>query len=157
MIRRSAFAVGALLGSFHLWLFGQQAWSGQLADPATIGRWALGVALVAGLMLCRHRGIPVLGRQSVAIWVLAALLHGPALAADADRFSMAAVPEAATTIAHALLSVAGLGLLVAAALALTTRNSLPPALSWVPSALPPVSGERRAAVPRFLPRPPPVA
>jgi hypothetical protein len=93
----------------------------------------------------------------VAIWVLAALLHGPALAADADRFATPAVPEAVTSLAQALLSVAGLGLLVAAALALTARNTLPPALAWAPCALPPAGPDRCKAGPHFLPRPPPVA
>ena len=48
MFRWLAVAAGALLGAFHVWLFGNQAWSGQLAEPDVVLRWLVAAALAAG-------------------------------------------------------------------------------------------------------------
>ncbi|MGD9905947.1 MAG: hypothetical protein AB7U83_20950, partial [Vicinamibacterales bacterium] len=83
MLRRSALAAGALVGLFHVWLLGNQLWTGQLAQFDVVLRWVVAAALVAGLVVLRRRGLSVIfGREAVAVWLLAALLHGPALAND---------------------------------------------------------------------------
>lgn len=157
MFRRSALVLGALLGAFHLWLLGHQAWTGQLSDPATIGRWVLAAALIAGLAGLRRRGLPMLfGRQAVAMWLLAALLHGPALANDHDGFATPAVPEAVATVAQAAAAIAALGLALLALGTLAGALAVP-ASALVVAAVPRVG----AASPvgwslSFLPRPPPL-
>lgn len=154
MIRRSARALGVLLGGFHLWLLGSQAWTGQLAEPDLVLRWGAALALVGGLIALQRRGESLFGRKAVAIWVLAALLHGPALANDLAGVSTPSLPEAVATLAQVVASVSTL------ALTLLVLFALRP---WL--------GARRAAgltfVPAFfalmldggglgfLPRPPP--
>jgi hypothetical protein len=157
-IRCAAIAFGAGLGTFHLWLLGHQAWSGQLSSPAAIGRWALALALFGGLLVLRRRGLPMLaGRQAVALWLLAALLHGPALVNDHDGFATPAVPQAVVTIAQAAASVGAFGLglylwcvwsvwALGAAAGLVT----PPDHRLLPRRVP-------LGALRFLPRPPPLA
>jgi hypothetical protein len=156
MFRRIAALGGALLAGFHLWLLGGQAWSGQLAEPDLLLRWLAAGALVGGLVWLRRRKLPLLlGRQAVAIWVLAALLHGPALADDLGGFATQALPEAVTSLLQTVAAAVGLAL---AALA-TARI-------WRPGHLP-GSSILRAAQPRYapgasarlrlLPRPPPLA
>jgi hypothetical protein len=157
MIRRSAVTAVVLLGAFHLWLFGHQVWSGQLAEPAAIARWLLALALGAGLIMLRRRGLPmVIGRQAVTLWVLVALLHGPALANDSDGFAAPAVPEAVVTLVQAAAAIASLGLafylsFVAGSRALPSAGGLlaPMGAEWLT-----VSGAPCAT--RFLPRPPPI-
>jgi hypothetical protein len=158
LLRRSALLAGAALGAFHVWLLGHQAWSGQLANPATTGRWAVALALLGGLLALRRRGLPMLaGRQAVALWLLAALLHGPALLNDHDGFAAPAMPEVVVTVAQAAASFAALG----AALLLLLRHG-PWALGAAAGLLV-VHGDRllpsRAPARQlgFLPRPPPLA
>lgn len=158
MFRRSALVLGALLGAFHLWLFGQQAWTGQLADAATIARWGLALAVLGGLGMLARRGAPLLcGRQAVAMWVLAALLHSPAFVNDHDGFATPSMPEAVVTVAQAAASLSALGLalsllLITGPWALLAAAGLvrPAGDTWVPQLTP-----GRTA--RFLPRPPPLA
>jgi len=158
MLRRSAIAAGALLGAFHVWLLGNQAWTGQLAEPDVVLRWLAGAVLVCGLAALRRRGAPVLfGRQAVAIWVLAALLHGPALANDLDGLATPSLPEAVTTVVQlaALLSVPGLALVLLAALGAwrAVARAITPGGACVRLAR---TLETDAGL-GFLPRPPPVA
>lgn len=157
MIRRSALAIGALLGAYHLWLLGHQASSGQLSDPATVLRWLVAIALLTGLVSLWRRGESMTGRPAVAVWVLAALLHGPALANDIDGFATPALPEAVATVAQAAAAVAAMGLALlvwlrhtAWALGAGAGLLLPVESTFLPS---------RAAARqlRFLPRPPPLA
>jgi hypothetical protein len=115
MYRRTTLAAATLLGAFHAWLLGAQAWSGQLAQPDVLGRWIAAFALAAGLTALARRGSPlVFGRRAVAIWVLAAVLHGPALANDLDGFATPALPEAVTSVAQiaGALSAVALALLI---------------------------------------------
>lgn len=153
-----ALAAAVLLGVFHAWLLGAQALSGHLAQPDVVLRWLAGAVLVGGLAALGRRGAPVVfGRQAVAIWVLAALLHGPALADDTDGFATPALPEAVTVVAQfaTLLSAGGLTLLLLAALRLW-RHGAPVAASW-PAPRPLVRSLAADAGLGFLPRPPPVA
>jgi MYXO-CTERM domain-containing protein len=157
MIRRSGVAIGTLLGVFHVWLFGQQAWSGQLSDPATVARWLLALALLAGLVGLRRRRLPVLfGRQAVAMWVLAALLHGPALVNDHDGFATPVVPEVVVTVAQTAATLAALGLSLLALwwLALTTASTARSFTALDEPRVHRVAG--LGASTGFLPRPPPL-
>ena len=110
MFRRSVFGFGALLGGFHLWLLGNQAWSGQLSEPDLILRWAAALALAAGLVAIRRRGESPVGRKAVVIWLLAGLLHGPALGNDRDGFATPSLPEAVATLGQVVASVSALAL-----------------------------------------------
>ena len=118
MLRRSVVGLGALLGGFHLWLLGNQAWSGQLSEPDVILRWLIALALGAGLVAIKRRGGSLFGRQAVAMWVLAAVLHGPALGNHADGFATPALPEAVATVAQAAAAITAVGLALLALFAL---------------------------------------
>ncbi len=157
MIRRSALGLGALLGAFHVWLLGQQAWSGQLAEPDLILRWLAALALAGGLVALKRRGTPLFGRQAVAMWVLAALLHGPALANHDDGFATPALPEAVATVAQAAAALSAVGLALLAFFALTCWPVPAVQSAWLaarPLAVSPFAARR---MPGFLPRPPPLA
>lgn len=155
MLRRGALATAALLAAFHVWLLGNQWWTGQLAQVDVVLRWLAAGGLVAGLALLGRRGVPVFGRQAVAVWLLAALLHGPALANDLDGFATPALPEAVATIAAIVVGpVLGLALLLLGSLA-GSRD-----VQWTAR---PVAADLRATGPlarsgavAFLPRPPPL-
>src|SRR5688572_27725663 len=83
MFRRLAAALGGLLVLFHLWLFGSQLLDGRLTELGPILRWLMALGLMAALAGLRCRGASLVkGRTAVAIWLLAALLHGPAIAGD---------------------------------------------------------------------------
>lgn len=110
MFRRSVLGLGALLGGFHLWLLGNQAWSGQLSEPDVVLRWTAALALAGGLVALRRRGQSLLGRKAIAIWVLAALLHGPALGNDLDGFATPSLPEAVAMVGRLVVSVSALAL-----------------------------------------------
>jgi len=155
MFRRSALGLGALLGGFHLWLLGNQAWSGQLAEPDVVVRWLLALALGAGLVAIKRRGGPLFGRQAVAMWVLAAVLHGPALGNDADGFATPALPEAVATVAQAAAAISAVGLALLAFFALTVlaaHTNTGVVLPAAPASAGVLSALRTSG---FLPRPPP--
>lgn len=155
VIRRSALAIGAFLGAYHLWLLGHQASSGQLSDPATVLRWLVALVLVSGLAWLWRRGESMRGRPAVAVWVLAALLHGPALANDLAG-ATPALPEAVATVAQAAATVATAGLLLLALLVIAAGLPAPATLALA-SAPAVASSHDRARHLRFLPRPPPQA
>jgi hypothetical protein len=116
MFRRLLAAAGVLLALFHVWLFAGQILNGRLDDPALLLRWVAAGGLVAGLVWLRRRGLSMVrGRAAATMWLLAALLHGPALAGRVDDGSTLGLPEIASTLSQiAVASVAaiGLGLLV---------------------------------------------
>lgn len=158
MVRAGVLIAGAVLTAFHAWLFGSQAVAGRLAEADVAGRWFIALGLLAGLWALRQRGsTPSTRRRSIALWVLAALLHGPALANDHDGFATPAVPEVVVTVAQAAVTMATLGV----ALLLFFRHSI-----WAlgvaagllttsdPRCLPSRAPARRLG---FLPRPPPLA
>ena len=140
---------------FHGWLFVSQAVAGRLWDPWVIFRWLAAAALIAGLAALHRRGNRLVSRKGIALWLLAALLHGPAIA-DNENFQTFAIPEAAATSVLQVLSSAGLAislwmlatLLAARRTALRRRPSLPSAVA--------VSNRFAAGhAARFSPRPPP--
>jgi hypothetical protein len=98
----------------------------------------------------------VFGRQAVAVWLLAALLHGPALANDLDGFATPSMPEAAVGLAPSASTLAALGLVLLALWIRPTRPGTTPrvvalsAFRLTSPALVAASGLG------FLPRPPPL-
>jgi len=111
--RRIVALLGGLLVLFHVWLLGRQIWEGQLADPGLLLRWMIAAGLVAALVHLARRGQPLLwGRHATAVWLLAAVLHGPAIAGEVDSHTLAGLPEAVTALVEiaAASSVLGLGL-----------------------------------------------
>ncbi len=126
MIRRSALGLGALLGGFHLWLLGSQAWNGQLSEPDVVLRWAAALALAGGLVALKRRGETLWGRKAVVIWVLAALLHGPAVANDLDGFATPSLPEAVATLGQVVASVSAFALTLLALLTMVLRRAAAP-------------------------------
>ena len=113
MFRRILAAAAAALALFHAWLFAGQALQGQLADPALLARWAAAAALVAALAALHRGGASLVrGRRAVGIWLLAALLHGPAIGARVDALETPAVPETAAAVAQLGAIAAGLFLLL---------------------------------------------
>jgi len=117
MFRRLLAAAGALLALFHVWLFAGQILDGRLDDPALLLRWVAAAGLAGGLVSLRRRGLSIVrGRPAATIWLLAALLHGPALAARIDDGGAIGLPEVAATLSQlavATFAVIGVGLLIA--------------------------------------------
>jgi hypothetical protein len=156
VFRVLAALAGVLLAAFHLWLFGHQAWSGQHEYAESL-RWLTAVGLVGGLIALWRQGTSLLWhRKATAVWVLAALLHGPALADEATLATrlLGEVPDAAVLLLGALATLGlALGAGRRAAAWRVRRGTLDrlfaPQLVALPASLAPGIG--------FLPRPPPRA
>jgi hypothetical protein len=147
---------GAALALFHAWIFARQIAQGELADPAVAVRWIVAGGLLFALTALWRGGESLASRRAVAVWALAALLHGPAITGRLGALDRSALPEAITSALQLVAGVAGLGL---ALLASRARRRQPPvlALSRIGSA--PVrrrvcAGPARSS---FAPRPPPSA
>lgn len=108
--RTTAVVSGATLVAFHGCLFAAQAAQGRLEDPWLVFRWMVAAGLVLALAGIRRADGSIWNRKGLAVWVLAALLHGPAVAADFGNASNAlALPETvATSILESLVSVSAL-------------------------------------------------
>jgi hypothetical protein len=108
MLRKGLTAAGAILVLFHVWLLSGQVWTGALAEPGRILRWLFAFALVAGLVALKRQGGSVWrGRKAVSIWLLAAVLHAPAV----GTAGLPAMPEVSNLLAEiAIASVAAAGL-----------------------------------------------
>jgi hypothetical protein len=157
MLRRSALAAGALLAGFHAWLLAAQIWSGHVAQPDVLLRWLAAAALVAGLGALGRRGLPVVfGRQAVAVWLLAAVLHGPALANDLDGFATPSMPEAAVALTQSSLTVTALGLVLLTLWLHATFAGLTSRAVAVVVAQSPSRPRVASSGLGFLPRPPPL-
>jgi hypothetical protein len=157
MIRLSLAFAGAALIAFHGWLFAGQIAAGRLDDPWLVFRWIAAALLVGGLIAVRRRESSIFGRKSVAIWVLAALLHGPAISDLPADFNSFALPETvATTFVQLLSSAAlGAGLWLLAALLLARRRTATLRYARVRD-LAPTGGLSLRNSPHFAPRPPPL-
>jgi hypothetical protein len=125
VIRKTLTVAGLGLLAFHGWLFAGQAWDGQLTDIALAVRWLIGGGLVFGLVtLRRQRASMFWGRRAVALWLLAGLLHGPALAERLGGVTHApALPGVVAVLAPvSAAAVAGATLLLLLALLFGVRR-----------------------------------
>ena len=159
MFRKVLTLAGLVLALFHAWLFAGQAWDGQLADLALVARWVVAGSLIWALWSLRRRGASLFwGRQAVAIWLLAALLHGPSVAERAGDPGFPAVPEAIAILAQvALGATIVVGLVLLFGVLAAARRRRPPVLSATRSdhaLLGALSPDRYLL---FAPRPPPLA
>lgn len=158
MVRRALTLIGALLVAFHVWLFGSHVWQGQLVDLALAARWILAGGLIVALANLRRRGLStVWSRPAVAVWLLAALLHGPAIARDLD-VTAPAMPEVVATLSQTVIGFTALtGVLLVGLAGLRRRGT--PSLRLL--SLGTTSVSLRICAPRsflhFAPRPPPLA
>lgn len=158
IVRTSLALAGSALIGFHAWLLASQVASGRLEDPWVIFRWIAAAALVAALVAVRRRGDSLLGRKSVAIWVLAAVLHGPAVASDLQTdFNSFALPETVATTILQIVASAGLaaGLWLLAGVLAARRHQPRVRYATAPAVV--IAGglmPRRSR--RFAPRPPPL-
>lgn len=158
MFRRALTLASATLVAFHVWLFAGQVWSGALADPGLIFRWLVAGGLIGGLLLLKQQGESLVrSRKAVALWVLAAMLHGPAVAHRVEAPGAPAVPEAIVVLTQtiaAVTGVLGLAFLLAGLAARRRQVFVPLGRAAVRVSVPALSpGAGRA----FSPRPPPVA
>jgi hypothetical protein len=156
ILRKALVLAGIALGGFHGWLFAAQVAAGDLGDPWVIFRWIAAAGLVAALITVRRNGDSVFGRKGIAIWVLAALLHGPAVSGSTDLSSIALPEKAAAAVFQLVSSAAlGIGLWMLAGL-LSIRRAQPVRLrSFVPAYS--AAGFLAAGVmQQFSPRPPPL-
>lgn len=116
----------ALLISFHVWLLATQWQAGRLTDPSLLIRWAAALALVLSLRALYKSGASAFSRKSVVIWLLAVLLHGPAVASRAGVIvNFNALPESAITVVLQTAAVAGALTLTVALFAAFLRRRLP--------------------------------
>jgi hypothetical protein len=119
MFRRIAAALGGLLVLFHLWLFGSQLLDGRLTELGPVLRWLMAAGLVVALAGLHRTGASLFrGRKPISIWLLAALLHGPAIAGGTLAHESPALAEVVTALVQIASASAafGLGLLLLAGL-----------------------------------------
>jgi len=158
MIRAGLAIAAAALVGFHGWLFAGQVAAGRLDDPWLVFRWIAAAGLIAALVAVRRNGESIWGRKSIAIWVLAALLHGPAIASDLQTdFNSFAMPETvATSVLRLVSSVAlGVSLWLLAGLLLQRRRSAPLLYATAPVFVN-AGGRTPRSLRHFSPRPPPI-
>jgi hypothetical protein len=156
MIRKAAVAAGAGLALFHVWLLLGQAWEGELLEPWLLLRWLAAGVLAAGFTGVLRSGTSGFwSRRTVALWLLAAVLHGPALM-DRAGVDTQGLPEAAAVLVQiaTLSAAAGAVILLAAALRHKPRTSrgggsLSTGFTLAPS-------RSLGFVQAFAPRPPPL-
>ena len=158
-LRGVSLVAGAALVAFHGWLFAGQIADGSLVDPWLVFRWIAAAGLVAALAAIRVRGGSFWSRQGIAIWVLAAVLHGPAVVTNSSvALDALALPETAVTAVLQLVmsAAAGVGLwLLAALFARRTRQAAPlfgPALAFSAAGI-----LADGFSPPYASRPPPLA
>jgi len=158
MIRASLAVAGAALVGFHGWLFAAQVAAGRLEDPWLVFRWIAAAALIAALVAARRGGAAIFGRKNIAIWVLAALLHGPAIASDLQTgFNSFALPETVATSVLQLLTSAALAVSLWLLAGLLRARLQSHAIRYAAVPVRITAGGRAPRVSRhFSPRPPPL-
>jgi hypothetical protein len=158
LVRLTLAVAGVALAAFHAWLLALQVAAGELTDPWLIVRWLAAGALVASLVAVRRNGESVWGRKGIAIWVLAALLHGPAAGELTINLDSLALPETVTTSVLQLVSSTVLAItlwVLAGILAGRHRSSRSDLAAFVPALS--AAGRLAAGVtPQYSPRPPPL-
>jgi hypothetical protein len=155
MFRRLLSGAGLALGVFHLWLFARQAAAGALT-PESLIKWVAAAGLVAALVaIGRHGESLFVGRRAIAVWVLAALLHAPAIGSRLDALETPAIPQAAVTLSGLLVSAASLAGVFLLLWIARTRATVPSRLRC--RAVTVVASAARAAraTAAYSPRPPP--
>ena len=160
LARTTAGLAGAALVAYHGWLLAGQFAAGRLTEPWLLARWIVAAGLVAGLVALRRTGSSLWSHKAVAIWVLAALLHGPAAVADyGDALNGPALPEAVATVVLQVASASaalGLGLwLLFAWIGRHDGRSVD--VRWLQAAVPASACQGAGFTPPFSPRPPPHA
>lgn len=156
MFRRLGTLVWGALAAFHLWLLAGQAWNGEV-DAAGFARWGLALGLAGALVALRRTGRSLFGdRRATAVWVLAGLLHGPALAEGAGLATQA-LAETPVAVAQLVCAAAGLALTLALA-ARGDGRATNPHVAGIIAPWRRLAGPLDVpAGPACLPRPPPVA
>jgi len=154
MVRKVLTAAGALLAGFHVWLFVSQLGDGRLADVAVLARWGVAAGLGVALWYLRRQNVPLFwGRKAVAVWLLAAVLHGPSLTDRLAAVDTSASADVAAVMLQVSAGAAWLTLLVIAAVTLRRASAARPLLRLVtPPA--PLSIHRLCST-LVAPRPPP--
>lgn len=156
MIRRITAGAAGLVGLFHVWLLGSQLWDGQLAEPELILRWSIAAGLVAALIGLRRRDASMFrGRKAVSIWLLAALLHGPAMAGEHTAFESPALPEAITAVIQIAAASVMVWLGLARLAALAANPFAPPRVRLRPVPIRARGAHHSYQRSCFAPRPPP--
>ena len=109
LLRWTARTAGAALIGFHVWLLASQWSAGRLVnDPALLLRWAAALVLAAALFWLGREGTSLVSRRAIVIWLLAALLHAPAVAGRAgDASGLQTLPETAATLLIQTTAVIG--------------------------------------------------
>lgn len=155
-VRLTLAVAGVALAAFHAWLLALQVAAGELNDPWLIVRWLAAAALVAALVAVRRNGESIWGRMGIAIWVLAALLHGPTIVSDLNTDSLALPETVATSVLQLVSStVVAIGLWVLAGILAARHSSRSVRSAFVPAFS--AAGRLAAGVtPQFSPRPPPL-
>jgi len=158
VIRTLPGVAGALLATYHGWLLAGQFMDGRLAEPWLVARWIAAAVLVAVLVTLSRKGYGPASRRSVAVWVLAALLHGPAVV---DHYGLrgfdAVLPESvAVLVLQVAAAAASLGLALSVpGLPRRTRQGRPFFVQLIGA--PALAGALAGPCsPPFSPRPPPV-
>jgi hypothetical protein len=158
MVRKALATAGLLLVLFHGWLFVGQVWTGELADLTVVARWLISGGLVWGLYQLKRQHAPIFfGRKAVALWVLAALLHGPALAERIAAPGDPAIHEIVATVAQIVTGAAAVvGLVLFTGLLSSTRRRTPTVFTAIRSDHAIEGALAPGTCFRFAPRPPPV-
>jgi len=156
MVRKTLTLASALLVAFHVWLFAGQVWQGQLVDLGLVSRWIIAAGLVGALWVLHRRGLSVIrSREAVAVWLLAGLLHGPALARDLE-ITTPAIPEVVATLSQVATGLTLLSGLFLIGLAGVRRRAATLLLAPASAGSFVLAGLlHQGADPRFSPRPPP--
>ena len=159
MVRRALGIAGLALVLFHGWLFAGQAWDGQLLELPVVVRWLIAGGLAWGLYTLRRQGAPLFsGRKAATIWLVAALLHGPAVAERIESPGAPALPEVVAVLTQVSVgAVAAFGLLLLAALLGRARRPELAIVSAARSDRAPLGPLAAGTYFLFAPRPPPVA
>ena len=143
---------GSVLLAFHVWLLAGAVSSGQFLEPERLIRWVIAAGLAAGIYLLRRQGAAIFGRRALVVWMLAGLLHVPAIANHLDSFD---APAAAALTEIALVSVAvGLGLRLVGRLA-ATRSAATRRSDFLVIVAGPALAISSGSLPHLSSRPPP--
>lgn len=155
MVRKVLTAAGALVAGFHVWLFVSQLGDGRLADVSVLARWGVAAGLGVALWYLRRQNVSLFwGRKAVAVWLLAAVLHGPALTDRLAAVDSLASAEVATILLQVTAGAAWLTLLTL--VAVTARPRAARVSRWRLVAGPAFRLETsRLCLAPLAPRPPP--